>query len=32
MDETAKQVLPQGYATDLNGVSREFRSRRARST
>ena len=26
MDETAARVLPQGYATELNGVSREFRS------
>ena len=26
MDETALRVLPQGYATELNGVSREFRS------
>ncbi len=26
MDETAKRVLPSGYATDLNGVSREFRA------
>ena len=25
MDEAAKRVLPAGYATDLNGVSREFR-------
>lgn len=26
MDATAQQVLPAGYATELNGVSREFRS------
>jgi multidrug efflux pump len=26
MDSTARQVLKPGYATDLNGVSREFRS------
>ena len=26
MDDTAARVLPQGYATELNGVSREFRS------
>ena len=26
MDETALRVLPQGYATELNGVSREFKS------
>jgi multidrug efflux pump len=26
MDETAAKVLPSGYATELNGVSREFRS------
>ena len=26
MDATAQRVLPSGYATDLNGVSREFRS------
>jgi multidrug efflux pump len=26
MDTTAQQVLKPGYATDLNGVSREFRS------
>jgi multidrug efflux pump len=26
MDEAAVRVLPQGYATELNGVSREFRS------
>ena len=26
MDETAARVLPAGYATELNGVSREFRS------
>ena len=26
MDETARKVLPSGYATELNGVSREFRS------
>jgi multidrug efflux pump len=26
MDKTAARVLPQGYATELNGVSREFRS------
>ncbi|MBK7263041.1 MAG: efflux RND transporter permease subunit [Rubrivivax sp.] len=26
MDETAARVLPQGYATELNGVSREFKS------
>ena len=26
MDETAGRVLPSGYATELNGVSREFRS------
>jgi len=26
MDETARKVLPAGYATELNGVSREFRS------
>jgi multidrug efflux pump len=26
MDETAARVLPQGYATELNGESREFRS------
>ncbi|HPO17855.1 MAG TPA: efflux RND transporter permease subunit [Rubrivivax sp.] len=26
MDEAAKRILPSGYATDLNGVSREFRS------
>ncbi len=26
MDQTAAQVLPTGYATELNGVSREFRS------
>ncbi|MBL8359236.1 MAG: efflux RND transporter permease subunit [Rubrivivax sp.] len=26
MDETAQRVLPTGYATELNGVSREFRS------
>lgn len=25
MDETAAQLLPPGYVTDLNGVSREFR-------
>ncbi|GAB4558786.1 MAG: efflux RND transporter permease subunit [Rhizobacter sp.] len=26
MDDTARKVLPSGYATELNGVSREFRS------
>ena len=26
MDETAARVLPPGYATDLNGVSREYRA------
>jgi len=26
MDETAARVLPPGYASELNGVSREFRS------
>ena len=26
MDSTAKKVLKPGYATDLNGISREFRS------
>jgi multidrug efflux pump len=26
LDQTADKVLPQGYATELNGVSREFRS------
>jgi multidrug efflux pump len=26
MDETARQVLPMGYATELNGVSREYKS------
>jgi multidrug efflux pump len=26
MDEAAARVLPQGYATELNGVSREFKS------
>jgi multidrug efflux pump len=26
MDATAARVLPQGYATELNGVSREFKS------
>jgi len=26
IDETAARVLPQGYATELNGVSREFKS------
>ena len=26
MDTTAARVLPQGYATELNGVSREFRA------
>ncbi|MBP6902954.1 MAG: efflux RND transporter permease subunit [Burkholderiaceae bacterium] len=26
MDQTAAKVLPQGYVTELNGVSREFRS------
>ena len=26
MDETARKVLQPGYATELNGVSREFRS------
>ena len=26
MDETATRVLPQGYATELNGVSREFKA------
>ncbi len=26
MDDTARKVLPAGYATELNGVSREFRS------
>jgi multidrug efflux pump len=26
MDQTAAKVLPTGYATELNGVSREFRS------
>jgi multidrug efflux pump len=26
MDETAQRVLPPGYATELNGVSREFRA------
>jgi multidrug efflux pump len=26
MDQTAARVLPSGYATELNGVSREFRS------
>ena len=26
MDETAVKVLPPGYATELNGVSREFRA------
>jgi multidrug efflux pump len=25
MDATARKVLPPGYATDLNGASREFR-------
>ncbi|WP_296495666.1 efflux RND transporter permease subunit, partial [Rhodoferax sp.] len=25
MDATAQKVLPSGYATDLNGISREFR-------
>ncbi len=26
MDETAARVLPQGYATELNGISREFKA------
>jgi multidrug efflux pump len=26
LDQTATRVLPQGYTTELNGVSREFRS------
>ena len=26
LDQTAARVLPQGYVTELNGVSREFRS------
>ncbi len=26
LDQTAARVLPQGYTTELNGVSREFRS------
>ncbi len=26
MDETARKVLPTGYTTELNGVSREFRA------
>lgn len=26
MDKTAQQILPAGYATELNGVSREFKS------
>lgn len=26
MDDTARRVLPSGYSTELNGVSREFRS------
>jgi multidrug efflux pump len=26
MDQTAAKLLPQGYVTELNGVSREFRS------
>ncbi len=26
MDDAAQRVLPQGYATELNGVSREFRA------
>ncbi len=26
MDQSAAKVLPQGYSTELNGVSREFRS------
>jgi multidrug efflux pump len=26
MDETARELLPAGYATELNGVSREFRA------
>lgn len=26
MDETAERLLPTGYATELNGVSREFRA------
>ncbi len=26
MDETARKVLPAGYTTELNGVSREFRA------
>jgi multidrug efflux pump len=26
MDDTAARVLPQGYASELNGISREFRS------
>ncbi len=26
MDDTAQRVLPPGYATELNGVSREFKS------
>ncbi|RVU46462.1 efflux RND transporter permease subunit [Rubrivivax rivuli] len=26
MDETAARLLPQGYATELNGVSREFKA------
>ena len=26
MDDTARKVLPTGYATELNGVSREFKS------
>ena len=26
LDQTATKVLPQGYVTELNGVSREFRS------
>jgi multidrug efflux pump len=26
MDDTAARVLPKGYATELNGVSREFRA------
>ena len=26
MDKTAREVLPEGYTTELNGVSREFRA------
>jgi multidrug efflux pump len=26
MDETAARILPEGYATELNGVSREFKA------